>query len=251
MRYVECCEKGEWHLQIWNPLDPKQGSKRIPFRCRSWRHAGPCAMWKGSQDFARCQHAIAQTTIWTYIVLTFDQNNWEDPWQQYKQGVTLWSRLRKRITRKFGMVKYIQTWERHQKGGAHVNVLASCWGLFQAVQHDWRRVRNSWLEPNAVACGFGMRTWIENMRGGGVEVAGYLTKLSRELTCSSPKSQTPLDAAKHFRRLRASRGVLPPPWKSEMTGKLWMCPIHGFPEQNHPNNGKTRKSKNAGQMVFD
>jgi len=56
-------------------------------------------------------------------------------------------------------------------------------------------------------------------------MAGYLTKLSRELVDANGKGQIPYDAPPHFRRLRASRGVLPKPHKSNLTGWLVTLPM--------------------------
>lgn len=65
----------------------------------------------------------------------------------------------------------------------------------------------------AVAVGFGFRTWVEPLRPGAeLTLAGYLTKLSRELTGAGFKDQVPVNAPPHFRRLRASRKLLPKPF---------------------------------------
>lgn len=187
-------------------------------------------MWKGAQDFVRCREAILDQASWVYVVLTFAQSDWPDKWKLYRAGVGMWSKLRKRFAREFGRVKYIQTWERHAKGGAHVNVLLHAPRLTDRVETDWKKFRRGWLEPAAVACGFGMRTWVEVMRGEGPAMAGYLTKLSRELVGAGSKSQIPYDAPPHFRRLRASQHTLPPVIKSDWTGIIRFCNISRFPE---------------------
>jgi hypothetical protein len=55
-------------------------------------------------------------------------------------------------------------------------------------------------------------------------MAGYLVKLARELVGADNKSQIPWDAPPHFRRLRATRGLLPPVHKSGMCGYLVFTP---------------------------
>jgi hypothetical protein len=57
-------------------------------------------------------------------------------------------------------------------------------------------------------------------------MAGYLVKLTRELTGAGPKNQIPVNAPRHFRRLRASKGLLPPRKKNDhVTGALVKIPI--------------------------
>ena len=81
----------------------------------------------------------------------------------------------------------------------------------------WKRVRSRWLEPNARACGFGMRTWLEPVRDEGA-MAAYTVKLAGEM---GKACQVPLNAPRHYRRLRASHGLLPPrPKNPDITGRL-------------------------------
>src|SRR5207248_2094607 len=124
-----------------------------------------------------------------------------------------------------GPFAYVQTWEQHRTGAPHVNVLIGNEALSMAALDDWKAVRRHWLKPNAVGCGFGPVLWVEPMRSAGA-MAGYLVKLARELTGAEHKGQTPVDAPRNFRRLRASHGLLPPPYKDEsLTGILHKCPV--------------------------
>lgn len=225
---TSACEAGEWHLAIWHPENPRATFKRIPFHCRSWRHAGPCREWKGAQDFVRVSEAMRTRKHWSYIVLTFAQRDWKSTWQQAKEGVYLWAKLRKRFVRAFGKMAYIQTWERHQKKGMHVNVALSNVRIAEHVSGLSSPDRFRWLIVNGAEVGFGRICWAEPLRHDDDTMAGYLTKLSRELTGAGPKNQIPVDAPSHFRRLRASRGLLPPPFKSEYTGRLVQGPLHCF-----------------------
>lgn len=228
---VIACECGAWHLQVWDPLNPSETNKHIPWSCRSWRHEGPCRRWKGSQDFARVAEGMKRLRHWTYVVLTFAQKDWPDKWEQYRAGVVLWSRLRKRFVRKWGKINYIQTWERHKKGGCHVNVAIANSALYSATMEDFRKVKTKWLEPHATSVGFGVRTWIEPIEGT-QGMAGYLTKLSRELTGAEGKEQIPEDAPPHFRRIRASQKTLPPPNKSNLTGKMRFCTLESWEQSS-------------------
>jgi hypothetical protein len=202
--------------------------RRVPFSCRSWRHPGRCREWKGSQDFARVYAAMKKRKHWSYIVLTFSQREWRSTWEQAKKGVALWAKLRKRFVRNFGPIAYVQTWERHAKKGLHVNVAISNARVAKTIAelqypHKWK-----WLAVAGVECGFGRIHWAEPLRGDDGSLAGYLTKLSRELTGAGPKNQIPVDAPRHFRRLRASIRLLPPPFRSELTGRLVQCPLECF-----------------------
>lgn len=228
MRYIDACENKEWSLLFWKKDNPAEQAVGI-YSCGSWRHAGECRQWKGAQDFCRIRSAIqSRGPGWTYLVLTYPQNQWPNKTALYRYGVITWARLRKRFTRRFGKIEYIQTWERHAKGGAHVNVIIHNAELFAEVSGDgWKRFRRLWLEPHAVESGFGNRTWVEPVRGQS-EIAGYLVKLARELTGAGSKSQIPIDAPPHFRRIRASQKLLPPPARNpDWTGRMIFCSCLG------------------------
>lgn len=224
---VEACQGRVWHLHVWDPENPAGTSQHLPWACRSWRCQGECRRWKGAQDFARIAQAMEEREHWSYIVLGFAQADWKCVFDQYKAGLGMWAKLRKRFTRRWGKFAYIQTWERYQKGGAHLNLVVSSKALFEAIWQDYRPTRNLWLEPNAVACGFGYRTWLEPVIGE-EGMAGYLGKLSRELTGAQNKSQVPDDAPHHFRRIRASRYTLPPTTHSELTGRIVFCNLEAW-----------------------
>lgn len=123
---------------------------------------------------------------------------------------------------KWGPIEYIQTWERHRSGWPHVNVLVSNGPLAKACAGwGWVDVRRDWLIHEAVASGFGKVVYIKPMEDR-LKMAGYLTKLAQELTGAGFKNQVPRNAPHHFRRLRASRGLLPKPYKDpDLTGALW------------------------------
>jgi len=140
-----------------------------------------------------------------------------------------WSRLRQRFVHRFGPIQYIQTWEITQKGEPHCNVLISCQPLHAAVLDNHREVKWKWLEPAVVKWGFGRICYLEAMKSH-TRMAGYLTKLAKELTGAGVKCQVPVSAPRHFRRLRASQGLLPPRYKDEeSTGMIVKQPLKEKP----------------------
>lgn len=134
-----------------------------------------------------------------------------------------WSKLRKRLTRHFGDIKYIQTWEVHKSGYPHVHIAISNVKIYLECEKDAIRNFHRLMMEDAVACGFGRIGWLEPIRDE-VAMAGYLGKLARELTGEKGNYQVPVDAPSRFRRLRASVRLLPPPIKNpDMTGCLLFC----------------------------
>lgn len=230
IRYIEACRAGAWHLEVW-PKGRPQDRILVPYCCCSWRHEGRCRHAKGAIDFCRIRDGLNSRKDWSYIVLTFAQGEGADVWGQYRRGVFLWSKLRKRMVREFGPIKYIQTWERFKKGGCHVNLVVSNSALcLRIAGNKWREFRQKWLKPHAVACGFGYICWIESIRSAEA-MAGYMGKLSRELTGTGKGYQVPVDAPPHFRRIRASRGVLPPIETSgQWSGAFARTPLPFDPE---------------------
>jgi len=223
VRYVDACEFSNWHLRVWGKEDPTRQFD-VPYRCRSWRHAGECSWWKGAQDFCRVRDALKKYSFWVYAVLTYPSGNYPDVNALYRAGVHQWDHFRKRISRKFGKFQYIQTWEAHQSGYPHCNLVLSNESLWNLVAGSLGAAR-AWWEEHAVACGFGKITWLDYIYDE-EGIAGYLTKLSRELTGTNVKGQVPVNAPSHFRRLRASPRLLPPPHKNpDFTGTMLFCPM--------------------------
>lgn len=220
---VGWCEHGTAHLVVW-PVGSPYDRKSIPFRCRSWRHFGDCRQWKGAQDFVRCKEAIlSRGPQWIYIVLTLPHRRFSSEWGAYRAAYRYLHMLNKRLTRAYGRIEYIVTLEKHKKSDyPHVNVVIHNDAIWRLCRGDgWQSWRND-LKHMAVGVGFGFILWVEPLRRGkGMTLAGYLTKLSRELTGAGDKGQVPVNAPPHFRRLRASRKLLPKAFHREgWTGKL-------------------------------
>jgi len=237
-KYINACRVGAWSIVTWPVADPSEVKFR-KFKCRSWRHEGECSRWKGAQDFARIASALKENRgSWTYIVQTFARDReFRNPYEAYKGLYFCWAKQRKRIFRKWKDFKYITLVEKHRdrtdketgeiiQGWPHLNILIRNEALAKACAGDgWKSVRRNWLEPVAKACGFGMRTWIEPVRGS-EKMAGYFVKLCGTAGELSKPSQSPDNAPKNFRRLRASQGLLPLPYKNpDFTGCLEKEPL--------------------------
>lgn len=234
LRSVERCEQSAWSRLVWprsGPGAPGVNRARVlPFLCGSWR-CRRCSRWRGAVDWSRCAAGVLSRRWWLYCVLTLDPAGFRDPWDAYRTVGDLWDhRLRRSLRTAFGPFDYLQTWERHRSGWPHVNLVLSGPGLQQfcglvptkraKVKRDVGGSRSceyppafrSELRRLAVQAGFGSVLWVEILSGDRAEsMAGYLVKLAQELTGAASKhgDQAPLMAPKRFRRIRASRGLLP------------------------------------------
>jgi hypothetical protein len=223
LRSIDACQDKTWSIVTWSKADG-ENPKVFPYVCRSWRHEGECRAACGACDFARIRVALSEHSHWTYIVLTYPARDWPDKTTLFRFGVVSWSRLRKRIIQKFGNIKYIQTWEVHKSMYPHVNVVISNEAMHAKALKLYDPERPDWLSLMAVPCGFGPQAYCEAIRGH-ERMAGYLTKLGLELTGAAVKDQTPVNAPRHFRRIRASRGLLPPRTTNpDITGQLFKIP---------------------------
>lgn len=234
-------------------------------KCNSWRHEGECARWRNAKDFARIKEALeSKGEGWIYILLTLGKEARSEPelYRIYRDLLFRWDKLRKRLERGFGKVDYIATVEEHRDHVPHINLLlwnselqkvccCEAWKKFwdshaqelgavtdkdelkrlrdRLRKEIWesdesaslRSFRRDWLETNAVACGYGKRIWVEPVYSNDA-IAGYMVKLCSEV---AKLNQLPVCAPKGFRRLRASRGLLPGKKESEFTGGLILEPV--------------------------
>jgi len=221
LTYVHACETGRWHLEVWRRGDREGTRRQIPFRCRSWRHEGECRLWCGACDFRRVEEAIQSLSPWLYMVMTYPKPpSANDQRKLFALGVKHWYSLRKRLEAEYGSLKYIQTWEIQRNGTPHTNVLIHCPSMFYALRNHERKLKRGWLLDQVLASGFGKEYWCEAMKSPS-RMAGYLTKLARELTGAGVKNQVPVTAPRHFRRIRASVRLLPPRHKNpDVEGRL-------------------------------
>ncbi len=236
LKYIRACACGAWSITTWLRLKPEQ-RRTVPFKCRSWRHEGECRQWKGAQDFVRCRDAMLTLDAWSYLVLTYKRFGKTPTADLFRAGCRQWDMLRKRLIREFGTIKYIQTWEVHKDKWPHVNIAISnveisAMCVIKTRDKDARRREGRAhfrriIRDHAAPCGFGYIGYLEAVHTR-EKMAGYLTKLSRELTGAGAKSQVPVDAPKGFRRLRASVGLLEPAYTNpEVTGELNRCDEYG------------------------
>ena len=208
------------------PRDHPEKAKVRSFKCRAWRHEGECAKWKGAQDFRRIEGAFKKNPgSWVYMVFTFDRKDWFNEFDAYKCLYSCWDKFRKRFERKFGKFQYICLCEKHRDGFPHINILIRNEKFAELCNENWRGVKSDWVEPHAMASGFGLNSYVEPVRDSSA-MAGYCVKLLATIGEVSKLSQAPVNAPKNFRRLRASRGILPPPIKNpNITGALQMEPF--------------------------
>lgn len=219
LRSVQACQNRKWMLEIWPKEDPSK-HQFIPFRCGSWRHAGDCRRFKGAQDFARIKEAMDGHSHWCHVVLTYPTKQYPDVQKLFRWGLQHWAKLRKRTQRRFGKYKYIQTWETTRKGWPHCHMVVSNANLYHECGPDPINNFHRLMMDAARECGFGKNGWCEPFTDHGL-FAGYLVKLAKELTGQGKEYQIPTEAPPHFRRIRASRGLLPPVRKNpDYTGEL-------------------------------
>jgi len=227
--YVHACHTGRWTIETWRRDSPGESRRRFVYRCRSWRHEGKCRLWCGACDYERIKEAVLKRSRWTYLVLTYGGKARLNHWRIFREGNAKWYSLRKRLEKEFGTVRYIQTWETQRDGTPHLNTIIQCTRLFNALADAHRAIKRGWLEPAAIASGFGKISYCEAVKSRGRK-ANYLTKLTQELTGAGVKSQVPVNAPRHFRRIRASKGLLPPRRKDpDLTGRLIRGPCPPSP----------------------
>lgn len=226
LRSVQACENGAWTLLTWKKDDPVS-RRAVRFRCKSWRHPGDCQKACGACDFIRIAAALKSRKKWCFATLTYPRKDWPDRTALFRFGVVSWARLRKRLTYHFGALAYVQTWEAHQSGYPHCHLAVQNGDLWDAVGPGHASAPRWWFRDHCVACGFGRQCDISQARNKKA-ISSYLTKLGLELSGASVKNQIPIEAPPHFRRIRASRGLLPKRVKDEtMTGVLLNSPIVG------------------------
>ena len=242
LKSVGACEREDWSLLTWPKaleFNPQTGelrgdgkALRRPFYCGSWR-CRRCARWRGAVDWARCTEAVKSRRWWLYVVLTFDPGEYGSRWEAFREAGANWNDHLRTALRTFagGKFEYLQTWESHKSRWPHANLMLTGSSLEAAVHElgvePRRIVKNGreretrfpkgfrrWLVPKLPGCGFGEVAWAEVITPENPErMAGYLIKLARELTGAvggAKSDQAPVDAPRHFRRIRASRGLLPP-----------------------------------------
>jgi hypothetical protein len=243
---VRACQKGSWMLWTYNKQ--RKELKARQYKCDSWRHEGECSRRRNQQDFARICQAIDDRGVdkCTYVVLTVNRKDFRDPVSAYLEWKSCWAKLRKRLVREYGKLEYVMTMERHRDGFPHGNLIIYNQGIYDAAKgyHDAKSrhadlrttEKETRLSPHVTASGFGKIFWMDPIRSSS-EIAAYIMKIVGEV---AKEEQLPINAPRHFRRIRSSNGFLPKTYKQlrrealnleeEVTGirpvigGMWMTP---------------------------
>lgn len=253
-RYTHGCHHQKNYLALWRKpgaggIAPGgQPIVRVPHRCGSWRHEGPCARFAAARDFARIKSALQREDPRSvvYFVLTLDRSRPElrsgSRWELFESLGDLQSKLLKRLNRlaeKTGGDPIGSRWvacvEQHRDGWPHVNLVCVSSWLAARVRATADAHREAGVPRNEIALvggdirkhvegsGFGSRSTAEGARSLGA-VAGYLVKLAGAIEANAPElcddaravaevakiAQAPTAAPKGFRRLRSGVRFLPP-----------------------------------------
>lgn len=261
-RYVEACATGAWHLALEareaDGVTGELATLRVCFRCLSWRHAGACRARRNAEDFDRVWRALkgegptGAVDPQDVVFLLNTGGGGDGLAERYRAIWRLSVAFRQRIERRWGKLRYVATVERHRSGEPHVNNILVCpelAGLLRLREHDdyppaGRLYRRTVADLKAMAAGVGYGWFVgtPEVARSVQDVAGYVLKLAstndlppevidgRTVGEVVKMSQVPDVAPPHFRRLRASRGFLPPAPRSERwTGSLVMEPLPAGP----------------------
>ncbi len=240
-RYVCACQENRWTIGLWKKAQAKD-KNFVPYRCGSWRCSARCRraeLPKGerctccrcrnaSQWFARIKTAFDRSPEnWVFATLTIDRRDWKAKkgfnaeQVAFREIEKCWKLLYARLHYLLGKVVYVMALEQHQSGWPHIHVAMQSKALAsKCAGEGWRDFRRDWLKSNATECGFGYVCHIEPARNSDA-IAGYIVKcaaLSGEL---AKGAQVPVNAPRGFRRIRATKGFLPPKIKNEdISGEL-------------------------------
>src|SRR4029077_9027591 len=166
---------------------------------------GECRLYKGAQDFVRVSEGMSKYDQWCHITLTFAQAGRTLDSQVFRDTYGQWSDLRKRIIRRHGKFKYVQTWEITRKKWPHCHIAIHNPNLFARSGNHPKDNFYRLLRDDALAVGFGKEGWCEALSDHRA-MAAYMGQLPKELTGQVTKEyQVPINAPPRFRRLLASQ----------------------------------------------
>ena len=248
---IHACINETRFVHAWPIAEGPNGEnhKVRRFRCNSLRHAGACRKAKAASNYDRIKKTLECVAVddISFWVLTLDQRAFTRPdetdaqsrYRAFRELNQRWSKLRKRLNRRFGVVRFISTVEQHRSGWPHLNVIAVnsdigalCRGA-QWLSSSRESRFNREIHSMVTGCGFGRMMTVEAARSKQA-LAQYIAKLSTEVELPAMRDQTgrlaaevskitqaPVHAPRHFRALRASVGFLVPPKKNdEYTGMM-------------------------------
>jgi len=257
LRSCVTCLSGAATLEY---VDTETGEARLArFRCRSWR-----CPWCGAPEarilFARLVGALGRSETpgaepWWFLTLTYDPSRTATIREGYRGGGRATQSLRDAIRYRLGPggraskrlpLEHAAVWERTRKGWPHQHLVLRAPGMEGQVERqgitgkyknragDLRptyRWVDDFLRPAAVRAGFGRILQLEKAES--VDgMAAYFSKLASEIA-GTKAYQQPVNAPKGFRRLRTSRGLIPPRRRPDESrvGLLHWRPIRDVAER--------------------
>ena len=258
-RYVHACHAGEWSLHL-RFKDGRKGA-RIPYKCNSRHHEGPCRDTWRRRLFARLRDgelATADPRDVLFVTLTLPPSDHaavkaalasgDRAWLEDEvraQNAALgrklraWTRTLSARARRSGAegLKYFWFREAHRSGVPHLHMLVVSPWLAGRVRErdaelaelgdvelgeDDRGMAPIELRELAVRCGFGERLDVQVAQSREA-LAGYATKVIGEV---SKGSQTPEILPQHCRTYGQSKGFLAKPEQDEACVG-WVTDEHG------------------------
>ncbi|NTX62626.1 hypothetical protein HUA74_18400 [Myxococcus sp. CA051A] len=221
------------------------------YQCRSWRHEGDCARWVSQRDYARIMAALEPVAVadLVLVVLTLDPTRAEPTLAGQYQGLQpRWAMLQKYLTRGWlegaipamGRFDFVSVVEQHRSGQPHVNVIIHSPELAAHLREhgptdgDVAAKRGPrWWRSLVAHCGWGPLSSIGHARSK-EDVASYSVKVSKGAVPHPTMvgevvklAQLPVAAPPRMRRVRSSKGFLPParkPPDPEREGGLMLHP---------------------------
>ncbi|AGC45452.1 hypothetical protein MYSTI_04152 [Myxococcus stipitatus DSM 14675] len=221
------------------------------YQCRSWRHEGDCARWVSQRDYARIMLALEPLRVedLVLVVLTLDPERAEPTLDGQYQGLQpRWAMLAKYISRGWGeggvpalgRIDFVSVVEQHRSGRPHLNVIIHSPELAQQLRErpptaaDVAAKRGPhWWRSLVAHCGWGPLSSIGHARSK-EDVASYSVKVSKAAVPHPTMvgevvklAQLPTAAPPRMRRVRSSKGFLPParrPPDPEREGSLFLHP---------------------------
>lgn len=215
-RYVHGCHREECSLLLWRPGELARAEHgrghaavRVPARCGSWRHGGPCRRKRAAVDFARIRAALEpyQARDLVFFVLTLDREGssggrpYASREEAYRALSGAWRDFRRRLDRRYVRLPEIgagigRRWvcvvEQHRSGWPHLNVVCVSPELARRARARERWARETGrtrrqgqligpeLREHALAAGFGEQSTLEAVRNREA-LAGYFVKLGGDL----------------------------------------------------------------------
>ncbi len=259
-RYVHACHAGEWHLHL-RYKDGRPGA-RIPYKCNSRHHEGPCRDTWRRRLFARLRDgelatASPEDVLFTTLTLppsdhrevksalaSGDRARLEEAVKSQNEALGKKLRLfREALSarakrRGYEGLRYFWFREAHRSGVPHLHmIIVSSWVAqrVRARDAELAELGDGELDENdrglapmefrelAMASGFGERLDMQ-VAESREALAGYATKVIGEV---SKGSQTPEILPQHCRTYGQSKGFLakPPEQDEECVG--WVTDEHG------------------------